>query len=59
MLDEKNGKALPVGNDSFWIDLFTQARQWGLIVYEQDWLITQTESFSPVQPQEKYFQNER
>jgi hypothetical protein len=26
VLDEKNGKALPVGNDSFWIDLFTQAR---------------------------------
>jgi hypothetical protein len=47
VLDEKNGKALPVGNDSFWIDLFTQARQWGLIVYEQDWLITQIESFSP------------
>lgn len=48
ILDEKNGKALPVGNDSFWIDLFTQGRQWGLIVYEQDWLITQTEQFSPV-----------
>jgi hypothetical protein len=49
ILDEKNGKALPVGNDSFWIDLFTQAREWGLIVYEQDWLITQTEQFSPLQ----------
>jgi hypothetical protein len=36
VFDEKNGKALPVRNDSFWIDLFTQARQWGLIVYEQD-----------------------
>jgi hypothetical protein len=49
ILDEKNGKALPVGNDSFWIDLFTQARQWGLIVYEQDWLITVLESFLPTQ----------
>jgi hypothetical protein len=49
ILDEKNGKALPVGNDSFWIDLFTQARQWGLIVYEQDWLITQTKEFTPLQ----------
>jgi hypothetical protein len=49
ILDEKNGKALPVGNDSFWIDLFTQARQWGLVVYEQDWLITQTEEFTPLQ----------
>ena len=49
ILDEKNGKALPVGNDSFWIDLFTQARQWGLTVYEQDWLITQTEEFTPLQ----------
>jgi hypothetical protein len=47
VLDEKNGKALPVGNDSFWIDLFTQARKWGLIVYEQDWLITQTENLAP------------
>ncbi len=43
ILDEKNGKALPVGNDSF-----TQARQWGLIVYEQDWLITQTKEFEPL-----------
>ena len=49
VLDETNGKALPVGNDSFWIDLFTQARQWGLIVYEQDWLINQTEEFTPLQ----------
>ena len=49
VLDEKNGKALPVGNDSFWVDLFTQARQWGLIVYEQDWLITVMNGFSPVQ----------
>jgi len=49
ILDEKNGKALPSGNDSFWFDLFTQAKQWGLIVYEQDWLITVLESFTPIQ----------
>ncbi len=48
ILDEPNGKALPLGNDSFWIDLFTQARQWGIIVYEQDWLNVQTEQFSPL-----------
>jgi hypothetical protein len=29
------------------IDLFTQARDWGLILYEQDWLITQTVGFIP------------
>ena len=48
VLDEKQGKALPVGNDSFWIDLFTQSRAWNLVVYEQDWLITQTKDFSPI-----------
>ncbi|CAF1546775.1 unnamed protein product, partial [Rotaria sordida] len=31
-----NKKALPIGNDSFWIDLFTQVHGWGLILYEQD-----------------------
>lgn len=49
ILDENKGKALPVGNDSFWVDLFTQAREWNLIVYEQDWLITQTEQYTPIQ----------
>ena len=48
ILDEKNEKALPVGNDSFWIDLFTQARRWNLTVYEQDWLVTQTKDFLPL-----------
>jgi hypothetical protein len=47
ILDQSNGKSLPVGNDSFWTDLFTQAHDWGLIVYEQDWLITQTKDFLP------------
>ncbi|CAF3651802.1 unnamed protein product [Rotaria sp. Silwood1] len=40
-------KALPIGNDSFWIDLFTQAHYWGLILYEQDWLDRQTIDFLP------------
>jgi hypothetical protein len=47
-LDEKNGKSLPIGNDSFWVDLFTQTRGWGLIVYEQDWLDYQTYDFIPL-----------
>ncbi|CAF3718368.1 unnamed protein product [Rotaria sp. Silwood1] len=47
VLDESNKKALPIGNDSFWIDLFTQARDWGLILYEQDWLDRQTIDFLP------------
>ncbi|CAF4451635.1 unnamed protein product, partial [Adineta steineri] len=40
----QNGKALPIGNDSFWLDLFTQTRDWGLILYEQDWLDRQTDN---------------
>jgi hypothetical protein len=47
-LDEGSGKALPIGNDSFWIDLFTQTRDWGLILYEQDWLDYQTYNFTPL-----------
>ncbi|CAF3945609.1 unnamed protein product [Rotaria sordida] len=47
ILDEINEKSLPIGNDSFWIDLFTQAHNWGLILYEQDWLIVQTIHFIP------------
>jgi hypothetical protein len=47
LLDESTGKALPIGNDSFWIDLFTEAHSWGLVLYEQDWLIFQTTEFLP------------
>ena len=47
-LDEAGGKALPIGNDSFWFDLFTQTHDWGLIVYEQDWLDRQTYNFTPL-----------
>lgn len=46
-LDVGNGKALPIGNDSFWIDLLTDARSWGLVLYEQDWMNIQTERFRP------------
>jgi hypothetical protein len=48
ILDLSNNKSLPVGNDSFWVDFFTQARQWGLVVYEQDFLSTQTTDFLPI-----------
>ncbi|CAF1203111.1 unnamed protein product [Adineta steineri] len=46
-LDKNNKKALPIGNDSFWIDLFTEANKWGLVLYEQDWLDRQTIDFLP------------
>ncbi|CAF3624881.1 unnamed protein product [Rotaria sp. Silwood1] len=48
VIDHINGKALPISNDSFWIDLFGEASQnWGLILYEQDWLNVQTIDFIP------------
>ena len=47
VLDAANTKALPVGNDSFWEDLLLEARNWGLILYEQDWLNVQTIDFLP------------
>ena len=46
-LDVGNGKALPTGNDSFWLDFLTEARGWGLVLYEQDWLNVQTLTFRP------------
>ncbi|CAF1499818.1 unnamed protein product [Adineta ricciae] len=46
-LDVGNGKALPIGNDSFWLDFFVEARNWGLVLYEQDWLNVQTIQFLP------------
>ncbi len=46
VLSEKDGKALPVGNDSFWVDLFTQAREWNLIVYASLILLFLTKKFS-------------
>jgi hypothetical protein len=50
IFDEVNQGSLPVGNDSFWIDLLSEAaHDWGLIMYEQDWLHTQTEKFTPIQ----------
>jgi len=46
-LDAGNSKGLPIGNDSFWTDLFVEARNWGLVLYEQDWLNVQTMEFLP------------
>ena len=49
VFDEVQQASLPVGNDSFWFDLLEEgARNWGLIMYEQDWLHTQTEKFTPI-----------
>lgn len=46
-LDADNKKGLPIGNDTFWFDLFTEAHNWGLILYVQDWLSAQTRIFHP------------
>lgn len=51
VLDGASMKALPIGNDSFWIDLFSQAHDWGLVLYEQDWLDRQTMDFLPTRLQ--------
>ena len=47
VLDAANSKALPNSNDSFWEDLLLEARNWGLVLYEQDWLNVQTIDFLP------------
>ena len=46
-LDPANSKALPYGNDTFWDQFFVEAQNWGLVLYEQDWLNVQTETFWP------------
>ncbi|CAF1174900.1 unnamed protein product [Didymodactylos carnosus] len=47
LIDKLNEKSLPVGNDTFWTDLFYEATtKWGLILYEQDWMNHQTIDFS-------------
>ncbi|CAF1132035.1 unnamed protein product, partial [Didymodactylos carnosus] len=47
LIDKINQKSLPVGNDSFWTDLFYTARtKWGLVMYEQDWMNHQTIDFN-------------
>lgn len=49
VIDQNHQKALPLSNDTFWFDLLSEpARQWGLILYEQDWLAQQTIDFSPL-----------
>ena len=49
IIDKSNMKSLPLGNDSFWIDLFNQSSSnWNLILYEQDWMNHQTIDFIPL-----------
>ena len=38
VLDPETGLSLPASNDSFWLDLLTEAKSWGVILYQQDWL---------------------
>ena len=48
VIDLPGKKSLPCSNDSFWLDLLGEsARDWGLILYEQDWLNVQTVDFTP------------
>ena len=47
-LDEKKERSLPIGNDSFWLDLLTQTHGWGQILYEQDWLNEEIYNFKPL-----------
>jgi hypothetical protein len=47
-LDVAGGKALPIGNDTFWVDFFVEAHSWGLVSYVQDWLARQTTEFLPI-----------
>ncbi|CAF1064276.1 unnamed protein product [Adineta steineri] len=48
IIDNLNLKSLPLGNDSFWIDLFNySSTNWNLILYEQDWMNHQTIDFIP------------
>ncbi|CAG0900286.1 unnamed protein product [Darwinula stevensoni] len=37
LIEPENGKALPLER-RFWDDLLDEARVWGLVTYEQDWL---------------------
>lgn len=49
LFDNATQMSLPVGNDTFWIDLLSEASHtWGLIMYEQDWLHRQTSTFRPL-----------
>jgi hypothetical protein len=49
LIDNINFKSLPLGNDSFWIDLFNKSsNEWNLILYEQDWMNHQTIDFIPL-----------
>jgi len=45
--DNASGYALPM-EQSFWDDLLSTARRWGLVVYEQDWLDNEFDNFAPL-----------
>jgi hypothetical protein len=45
VIEEESGAALPL-EEAFWDYFFDQAKQWGLDVYEQDWLNIQTQSMN-------------
>ncbi|CAF3069093.1 unnamed protein product [Rotaria sp. Silwood2] len=49
IIDKLNLKSLPLGNDSFWIDLFNKtSKDINIILYEQDWMNHQTIDFIPI-----------
>ncbi|CAF0870990.1 unnamed protein product [Rotaria sp. Silwood1] len=49
VIDNLNLKSLPLGNDSFWIDLFNKSsKDFNIILYEQDWMNHQTIDFIPI-----------
>jgi hypothetical protein len=48
VLDAKTGISLPASNDSFWLDLLSRARDWGVTLYQQDWLSIQSMLCRPV-----------
>ncbi len=47
ILDPFTQRSLP-NDQTFWMDLFSNATKWGLKTYEQDWLNHQTLDFTPL-----------
>ena len=46
-VDERTNFTLPVSQE-FWDDLMRNSSQWGLRIYEQDWLDTEFDNFGPL-----------
>ena len=46
-LDRRGGMALPLSAE-FWEDIFSRARRWGMVTYEQDWMDAQHDRFPPL-----------